>query len=497
MNTYELFSSKYLNNNTNNIIYNKYMDIFLKTKKITDFKEIKNKYKKKQIKGEYYNFLGLYYTLYDKNEYLSNMFFMLAIKNKNMEAIKNFAYFLISDHDIKKQIYIFAAKNGNQSAIILLAELYIYSEYNYDLGFKYVNMITDIITKNKILCDYYFVIFNEPEIALKYATNADTYTYFRRGLIFEELKDYMQMEINLKLADGIKEANYILGKYYENQSNILKMNDHYEQGIKLNSKKCLVSLVNYYYSFRNYDKFKELCKKYINVNPSYIYNSLGDYYLYKKKNYSKAIHNLLESYKIDDNNYKNLCNLGYYYQYCDNNNLNTEMIKYYTKAVINHGCVESLRLLNIYYTKADNLDILYDTYKIMCKYNIFIGNYYLYRYYFVKKNYNKCLKYLKKMPQGFITKYKSYIVNIINDLFNNRVWIYYTYELCKRYNINDYRVNTRKILLDNKMNYEEFTKIDECNNCKNKSRLFINDCFEHFYCENCIYNKSDKCLVVN
>jgi hypothetical protein len=58
------------------------MDIFLQTKKITDFKEIKNKYKKKQIKGEYYNFLGLYYTLYDKNEYLSNMFFMLAIKNK-------------------------------------------------------------------------------------------------------------------------------------------------------------------------------------------------------------------------------------------------------------------------------------------------------------------------------------------------------------------------------------------------------------------------------
>lgn len=101
------------------------------------------------------------------------------------------------------------------------------------------------------------------------------------------------------------------------------------------------------------------------------------------------------------------------------------------------------------------------------------------------------------MPQGFTTKYKSYIDNIINDLFNNRVWIYYTYELCKRYNINDYRVNTRKILLDNKMNYEEFTKIDECNNCKNKSRLFINDCFEHFYCENCIYNKSDKCLVVN
>ena len=107
---------------------------------------------------------------------------------------------------------------------------------------------------------FYLFIFNEPEIALKYATNVDPYTYFRRGLIFEELKDYVQMEINLKLADGIKEANYILGKYYENQSNILKMNDQYEQGIKLNSKKCLVSLVNHYYLVRNYDKFNELLK---------------------------------------------------------------------------------------------------------------------------------------------------------------------------------------------------------------------------------------------
>ena len=71
----------------------------------------------------------------------------------------------------------------------------------------------------------------------------------------------------------------------------------------------------------------------------------------------------------------------------------------------------------------------------------------------------------------------------------------FAYTMCKKHNITSPKIISHLQIINNKMN---ICKTDNCSICGKIKKLIIYECFEHYFCLNCIYDKvycEDKCAI--
>jgi Leucine-rich repeat (LRR) protein len=190
---------------------------------------------------------------------------------------------------------------------------------------------------------------------------------------------------------------------------------------------------------------------------------------------------LFPNFSLDNQNDINIINpmhkLSIYYKNVEKNNEKT--IKF---------------LLLAYEQEDDDISIIKDIisyYKSINNFELVIK----YLLFGIKLNYTMILDDETKLFINNMIKIPQELEEYIIDLLLTKKSMSWSYLMCKKYNIKNYKITDLIQIIDNKM---KIKKIDECPICYENTDLIPYECFGHYYCLDCMYKsmyKTNQCAL--
>jgi len=494
-------------------------------------------------KGNYYNFIGLYFYYYDKNIFLgikllnisikynnSNSYSILGMHYYNEENFNKFIEYTLQSLNIDKNndsalynlglyylnininahmmkyYFVEAIKLNNEYAKISLASYYLNKEQNTLLMKQYLYLA---IRDNKSCSAMYklgMYFLNNKKInqGLKYLLMASKMNYIPANFILSihyknAPKESLYLYKNVKLQNCL--AMYKLGLYYKTNENYFEMVKYFLFGVKYSNATCMYELGMYYKSINVIYLMLKYLRMGADLNHLDSIIVLSQYYINTKTNLDLAEKYLL----IAVNKHKSplaMNETGFLYYNLLNNP--EEASKYYLMAIEKNYTISMSNYGQLLFRHYKDYDKAVKYYLMACN-NGSVGGAHSLAYYYltVNANYDLAIMYYKLgykfiCEENSITKNLNFIKLMIADLKEKNLQPLFCYEVCKKYNITEKKIEIKAKNLLNKAKFKSGVIESECPICYDTTTLYIYECFsKHYYCENCIYNinKCSMCRV--
>jgi tetratricopeptide (TPR) repeat protein len=315
---------------------------------------------------------------------------------------------------------------------------------------------------------------------------------------YESINDIDNRIKYLKLIPNNINALNKLISYYENINDIDNVIKYLIIASDINDINAANKLISYYESINDIDNMI----KYLIIAS----NNKNIYATHKLISYYESINDIdnMIKYLIVSSNYNNMDAINRLIKYYESINDIDNMIKYLLIKLKNCNDDSIISTLDDYLA----IDIIHK-----------LGSYYksiseikkMKKYYLMGiklndiKSINKMISYYtnKNIKLNPIFKTQLLEQNTINNnikdfiihLFDKKQEMKWVYSMCKKYNINNPKINHQIQIIDNKMN---FSKIDICPICFDTEKLIPYECFSHYYCLDCLYQgvyKHKKCAI--